>query len=218
MSMVIRNNMGISNGYQNNTSKTGGYKNVREYSNYLMGKYSCLKPGNNVAVSITPGLLRKAMSDEKTGQWLERELSKAPDYIKSSQQAASARGSRLVYAAIEFGEEYSTMYTCTVTDTPGRDEDIDKWLERVKENKEKQKAAEKKAEKKAAEEKYNKELMAKKEKMDQDYAARLKALDTSISQQINEKAKADGYDLVLSKGIVLFGGNDITSEIIKVVK
>lgn len=57
--------MGISNGYQNNTSKTGGYKNVREYSNYLMGKYSCLKPGNNVAVSITPGLLRKAMSDEK---------------------------------------------------------------------------------------------------------------------------------------------------------
>ena len=48
--------MGISNGYQNNTSKTGGYKNVREYSNYLMGKYSFLKPGNNVAVSITPGL------------------------------------------------------------------------------------------------------------------------------------------------------------------
>lgn len=72
--------------------------------------------------------------------------------------------------------------------------------------------------KKAAEEKYNKELMAKKEKMDQDYAAKLKALDASISQQINEKAKADGYDLVLSKGIVLFGGNDITSEIIKVVK
>ena len=159
MSMVIRNNMGISNGYQNNTSKTGGYKNVREYSNYLMGKYSCLKPGNNVAVSITPGLLRKAMSDEKTGQWLERELSKAPDYIKSSQQAASARGSRLVYAAIEFGEEYSTMYTCTVTDTPGRDEDIDKWLERVKENKEKQKAAEKKAEKKAAEEKMTEQRM-----------------------------------------------------------
>lgn len=72
--------------------------------------------------------------------------------------------------------------------------------------------------KKAAEDKYNKELMAKKEKMDQDYATRLKALDKSISDQINAKAKADGYDLVLSKGVVLFGGNDITSEIIKVVK
>lgn len=155
MSMVIRNNMGISNSYQNNANKAGGYKNVREYSNYLMGKYSCLKPGNNVAVSVTSGLLRKAMSDEKTRQWLERELTKAPDYIKSAQQSASARGSRLIFASIEFGEEYTTMYTCTVTDTPGTDEDIDKWLEKVKENKAKQK----KAEKKAAEEKLTEQRM-----------------------------------------------------------
>ena len=107
MAMVIGNNMGISNGYQNSASKTGGYKNVREYSNYLMGKYSCLKPGSNVAVSVTSGLLRKAMSDEKTGQWLERELSKAPDYIKQAQQSLSARGSRLISCSIEFGEEYT---------------------------------------------------------------------------------------------------------------
>ena len=69
MSMTIGNNMGISSGY--NAGKTDGHKNVREYSNYLMGKYSCLKPGNNVAVSVTPGMLRKAMSDEKTGKWLQ---------------------------------------------------------------------------------------------------------------------------------------------------
>ena len=37
------------------------------------------------------------------------------------------------------------MYTYVVTDTPGTDEDVDKWLERIKENKEKQKKAEKKA-------------------------------------------------------------------------
>ncbi len=46
--MVIGNNIGIGGSYQNNTSKAGGYKNLREYSNYLMGKYSCQKPGNNV--------------------------------------------------------------------------------------------------------------------------------------------------------------------------
>ena len=114
-----------------------------------MSKYSCLKPGNNVSVSVTSGLLRKAMSDEKTAKWLEKELTKAPDYIKQAQQSATAKGWKLVSASIEFGEEYSTMYTCVVTDTPGTDEDIDKWLERIKENKEKQK----KAEKKAAEEK-----------------------------------------------------------------
>ena len=155
MAMVIGNNMGISNGYQNSASKTGGYKNVREYSNYLMGKYSCLKPGSNVAVSVTSGLLRKAMSDEKTGQWLERELSKAPDYIKQAQQSLSARGSRLISCSIEFGEEYTTMCVCGVTDTPGTDKDIDKWLERIEENKEKQK----KAEKKAAEEKLTEQRM-----------------------------------------------------------
>ena len=155
MAIVVGNNMGVSNSYQNSTSRAGGYKNVREYSNYLMGKYSCLKPGNNVAVSVTSGLLRKAMSDEKTGQWLERELTKAPDYIKQAQQSASARGWRLVSCSIEFGEEYTTMYTCTVTDTPGTDEDIDKWFERIEENKEKQK----KAEKKASEEKLTEQRM-----------------------------------------------------------
>ena len=155
MAIVVGNNMGVSNSYQNSTGKAGGYKNVREYSNYLIGKNSCLTPGNNVAVSVTSGLLRKAMSDEKTGQWLERELTKAPDYIKQAQQSASARGWRLVSCSIEFGEEYTTMYTCTVTDTPGTDKDIDKWLERIEENKEKQK----KAEKKAAEEKLTEQRM-----------------------------------------------------------
>ncbi len=72
--------------------------------------------------------------------------------------------------------------------------------------------------KKAAEEKYNKELIAKREKMDKDYAQKLQTLDKSISDQINAKAQADGYDVVLSKGIVLYGGKDITQEIIKIIK
>ena len=140
--MIVGNNIGISSGYQNTTSKSSGYKNVREYSKYLMDKYSCLTPGNNVAVTVTSGMLKKAMTDEKTGKWLERELGKAPDYIKQAQQSASARGSKLLSCTIEFGEEYTTMCVCAVTDTPGTDEDIDKWLERVKEKKEEQKKLE----------------------------------------------------------------------------
>lgn len=72
--------------------------------------------------------------------------------------------------------------------------------------------------KKAAEDKYNKELQTKKEKIETEYAAKLKSIDASISKQIEVQAKAQGYDLVLSKGIVLFGGKDITSEIIKIIK
>lgn len=72
--------------------------------------------------------------------------------------------------------------------------------------------------KQAAEEKYSKEFMAKKEKMDAEYATKLQSLDQSISKQITDKAKAEGYDIVLSKSVVLFGGEDITSEIVKIVK
>ena len=144
MSMRIGDYAGISAGYQNNTSKAGKYNNVRDYSNYLMGKYSCLKPGNNAAVSVTSGLLKKAMADEKTGAWLERELAKAPDYIAEAQKSAVAHGSTLKSVSIEFGEEYTTMTVCTVTDGGGTDPEIDKWLEKVKENQAKKKEEEKK--------------------------------------------------------------------------
>ena len=72
--------------------------------------------------------------------------------------------------------------------------------------------------KQALEEKYNKELVAKKEKMDKEYASKLKSIEDSISKVIAEQAKAKGYDMVITKGIVLYGGNDITSDIIKAVK
>ena len=132
----------IANG--ENTKKKPN--SVKEYSNYLTQKYGCLTPGANSAVSVTGGLLRKAMADEKTGAWLERELAKAPDYIKAAQQSAKAHGATLKSVTIEFGEEYSTMCTLTVTDGGGTDPEIDKWLERLKEKKAEQKKAEKRLE------------------------------------------------------------------------
>ena len=150
--------MKISGSYNpysiNNNTGTTSKKptNVKDYSNYLMQKYPCLTPGKNVAVSVTGGLLRKAMADEKTGAWLERELAKAPDYIKEAQQSAIAHGSTLKSVFIEFGEEYTTMTVCTVTDGGEKtDPDIDKWLERIKQKKEKQKEEDKKLEKKQEE-------------------------------------------------------------------
>jgi hypothetical protein len=144
---------GSYNPYElNNTESTGSKpKTEKEYANYLMKKYPCLSPGKNSVVSVTSGLLRKAMSDEKTGEWLERELSKAPDYIKQAQQSAIANGSTLKFCSIEFGEEYSTMCTLTVTDGGGTDPDIDEWLEKVKKKRAERKAEEKKQEEERAE-------------------------------------------------------------------
>ncbi len=72
--------------------------------------------------------------------------------------------------------------------------------------------------KKALEDKYNKELQSKKEAIDKDYATKLTNIDKAISTQIATKAKTDGYDLVLAKSVILYGGDDITNEIAKVVK
>ena len=149
--------MRISGSYNhnnvNNSESTANRKftNVKDYSNYLTQKFGCLTPGKSASVSVTGGLLRKAMSDEKTGAWLERELVKAPDYIEAAQKSAIAHGSTLKSVSIEFGEEYSTMTTVVVTDGGGTDSEIDKWLEKIKEKREEQKAADKKVEKKQAE-------------------------------------------------------------------
>lgn len=140
---------GLVNSYStNNHTSNSKSTNIRDYSNYLNQKFSCLTPGKNASVSVTSGLLKKAMSDEKTASWLERELAKAPDYIEAAQRSAIAHGATLKSVTIEFGEEYSTMTTLTVTDGGGTDSDIDKWLKRVREKREKQKEEEKKLEKK----------------------------------------------------------------------
>ena len=66
--------------------------------------------------------------------------------------------------------------------------------------------------------KYEKQLSAKRESFAKDYSDRLKAVDKKVNEQIAQKAKEMGYTLVLPKITVIYGGDDITDEIIKAVK
>ena len=72
--------------------------------------------------------------------------------------------------------------------------------------------------KQALEEKYNKELSSKKAAMDKNYAEKLSNIDKVISAKITEQAKAGNYDIVIAKGVVLYGGSDITEAVKKAVK
>lgn len=72
--------------------------------------------------------------------------------------------------------------------------------------------------KKVLEDSYNKQLQTKTSTIEKEYGQKLKDIDTSISTVIATKAKTQGYTMVLAKGVVLYGGDDITDSVIKDVK
>ncbi len=93
--------------------------------------------------------------------------------------------------------------------------ELNKWLETVNADIKKQSTE---ANRKKLLKKYNEDLAKKKEANAKEYTAKLAAIDKNISSTIAEQAKIKGYTLVLSKSSVLYGGEDITSEISKIVK
>ena len=100
-------------------------------------------------------------------------------------------------------------------DREAKIKDLANFVKTARENVAKEPNATKK---KALEDKYNKELNQKRNAIQKDYSSKLAAIDKNISNVIAQKAKAANYDIVIAKGVVLYGGTDITSEITKSVK
>lgn len=94
-------------------------------------------------------------------------------------------------------------------------ENLKKWLNTVRADIAKQSTEENKTK---LTKKYEAEFSKKQEAIKSDYAKKLAKIDKSISATIQQEAKNQNYDLVLSKGVVLYGGTDITEAISKVVK
>ncbi|MBR1425389.1 OmpH family outer membrane protein [bacterium] len=93
--------------------------------------------------------------------------------------------------------------------------ELEKWLQTAKADVEKQQTE---AGKEKLLKKYNDDFAKKRETIAKNYQTKLQAIDKSISDTIAATAKAKGYDMVISKGTVLYGGDDITADIQKVVK
>lgn len=94
-------------------------------------------------------------------------------------------------------------------------QELQKWLETVRADVQKQSTQEGKDK---LIKKYDAEFAKKQEAIKKNYATKLQAIDKSITATIATEAKAKNYNLVLSKGMVLYGGDDITASIAKVVK
>lgn len=63
------------------------------------------------------------------------------------------------------------------------------------------------------EEKYTKEFNTKKSALEREYNSKISAIETKIKEQIKKKAQEKKYDYVFAKSVVLYGGDDITSEV-----
>ncbi len=66
--------------------------------------------------------------------------------------------------------------------------------------------------------KYETQLNAKKKAINDAYMKKVNEVDAQLDSAISAKAKGLGYTIVLRKDSVLFGGVDITSQIIPMVK
>lgn len=68
------------------------------------------------------------------------------------------------------------------------------------------------------EEKYRNEINNQKLALDNEYNDKLKKIDNDIKAIVVNKAKELKYNIVLPKSMVLYGGDDITSDVAKLVK
>ena len=94
-------------------------------------------------------------------------------------------------------------------------QELEKWLKTAQADVQKQQTE---AGKEKLLKKYNADFAKKKEAIAKDYQTRLQAIDKSISDTIATQARLKGYNMVISKGVVVFGGDDITADVQKVVK
>ena len=93
--------------------------------------------------------------------------------------------------------------------------ELEKWIVSAKADVEKQQTKEGKEK---VLKKYDADFVKKQEAIIKNYQTKLKAIDDSISGTIAKYAKEHGYDAVFTKGVVLYGGVDITEDIKKIVK
>ena len=89
------------------------------------------------------------------------------------------------------------------------------WLAGIKVDVESRKSEE---EKQTLVAEYNKQFAQRQNEIRDNYTQKLKDIENEITELISKAAQEKGYDMVLSKYIVLFGGDDITEEIMATVQ
>ncbi len=111
--------------------------------------------------------------------------------------------------------EASSQVQALKREQQAKTQELNNWLTKVRADIAKQKTQ---ANQEALVKKYDAEFVKKQEAIAKAYSAKLQAIDNSITATIVKEGKAMGYDIVIAKNVVFYGGTDITAAIMKKVK
>jgi len=109
----------------------------------------------------------------------------------------------------------STQVQTLKNEVESQKRELAAWLQKAQEDVKSEKDEQKKKE---LLQKYNSEFAQKRAEISNEYTIKLRALDKDINNTIIRLAKEKGYHSVISKTVVIYGGTDITEDVIKVVK
>src|SRR5574344_590680 len=70
----------------------------------------------------------------------------------------------------------------------------------------------------AIQSRYSNEINVKKDSIDNEYTQKLKEINEKIKCAVEKRAKAENYTIIVSKSSVLYGGDDLTQQIISDIK
>ena len=100
-------------------------------------------------------------------------------------------------------------------DVAAKKQELTQWLQKVQSE---VKSEKNKGKKEALLKQYDAEFAQKREVIAKEYNEKLQAIDKSINDIIVKTARQNGYKIVIPKSVVLYGGKDITEEVLKAVK
>lgn len=141
---------------------------------------------------------------------LKREKS---EFETSEQNSSSSN--RIAMIDVDRIVAKSTLVKRLKAEHDKKNKEIERWLKNVK--KQLEKPDSKDVQVKLIK-RYDEEFAQKKEEAAQIFREKLKEVNAQITSQISEIAKANNYDIVLSKAVVVFGCDDITEIIEKQIK
>lgn len=131
------------------------YQTTQDYREYLTKKYESLR-AEDYSVQISPGLLSKAKSDEKTAKWLEENLSLIPKGMDSLHSIVTAGGGRVISCEvrIEGYDQINTDVHAVYESDPGTEESRRRREEIRERRKEEQEKEEQRLEERKEEKEY----------------------------------------------------------------